>query len=184
MTSHQWRIFWLQASELSYESMKRELCFSHTNTELSYISGRSRGGACSPPLLLERLDPPLLMIQSSVVHDTVLFLWKTGVIPPYRDAHQFVIQQRREHVNDLKHALIVMRKISDEDELSFQLSMMYLLEEGALRFVNLPKVIMFIKPMKLLVMDREGLLGSFYVSGKLPAYPTRKPTLTLTSHVG
>ncbi|CAH3136305.1 unnamed protein product [Porites lobata] len=68
-------------------------------------------------------------------------VWKVilGVIPPYRDAHQFVIQQRREHVNDLKHALIVMRKISDEDELSLQLSMMYLLEEGALRFVNLPK---------------------------------------------
>ena len=113
-----------------------------------------------------------------------IFCEKTGVIPPYRDAHQFVIQQRREHVNDLKHALIVMRKISDEDELSFQLSMMYLLEEGALRFVNLPKVIMFIKPMKLLVMDWEGLLGSFYVSGKLPAYPTGKPTLTLTSHLG
>ena len=106
----------------------------------------------------------------------MLFLWKTGVIPPYRDAHQFVIQQRREHVNDLKHALIVMRKISDEDELSLQLSMMYLLEEGALRFVNLPKVTLFIKLRKLLVMDWEGFLGSFYVSGKLPAYPSPKPT--------
>ena len=113
----------------------------------------------------------------------MLFLWKTGVIPPYRDAHQFVIQQRREHVNDLKHALIVMRKISDEDELSFQLSMMYLLEEGALRFVNLPKVTMFIKLRKLLVMDWEGFLGSFYVSGKLPTYPSPKPTSTLTSHL-
>ena len=109
------------------------------------------------------------------------FCEKTGVIPPYRDAHQFVIQQRCEHINDLKHALIVMRKISDEDELSFQLSMMYLLEEGALRFVNLPKVTMIIKPRKLLVMDWEGLLGSFYVSVKLPAYPSPKPTLTLTS---
>ena len=98
------------------------------------------------------------------------------MIPPYRDAHQFVIQQRREHVNDLKHALIVMRKISDEDELSLQLSMMYLLEEGALRFVNLPKVTMFIKLRKLLVMDWAGFVGSFYVFGKLPAYPSPKPT--------
>ena len=64
-----------------------------------------------------------------------------------------------------------MRKISDEDELSFQLSMMYLLEEGALRFVNLPKVTMFIKLRKLLVMDWEGFLGSFYVSGNCPPTP-------------
>ena len=27
-------------------------------------------------------------------------------------------------------------------------------------------------------------LGSFYVSGKLPTYPSPKPTLTLTSHLG
>ena len=69
------------------------------------------------------------------------FLKKTtGIIPPYRDAHQFVIQQRHEHFNDLKHALKVMRKTCDDDDLTFQFSMMYLLDEGALRFVKIPKV--------------------------------------------
>ena len=63
-----------------------------------------------------------------------------GIIPPYRDAHQYVIEQRKEHFNDLKHTLKIMRKISDEDELPFQLSMMHLLDEGALRFVKVPKV--------------------------------------------
>ena len=27
-------------------------------------------------------------------------------------------------------------------------------------------------------------LGAFYISGKLPTYPSPKPTLTLTSHLG
>jgi len=63
-----------------------------------------------------------------------------GVIPPYRDAHKFVIQQRCEHFNDLRHALKVMRKISDDDDMPYQMSMMYLLDEGALRFVKIPKV--------------------------------------------
>ena len=27
-------------------------------------------------------------------------------------------------------------------------------------------------------------LGSLYVSGKLPTYPSPKPTLTITSHLG
>ena len=30
----------------------------------------------------------------------------------------------------------------------------------------------------------KGLFGSFYLSGKLPTYPSPKPTLTLTSHLG
>ena len=72
-----------------------------------------------------------------------MFLSETGILPPYRDAHQFVLQQRCEHFNDLKHVLKVMRKISDEDEVPFKLSMMYLLDEGALRFVKIPKVRMF-----------------------------------------
>ena len=68
---------------------------------------------------------------------------KTGVVPPHRDAHQFVMQQRHEHFNDLKHTLKVMRKISDDDEVPFKLSMMFLLDEGALRFVKIPKVSQF-----------------------------------------
>ncbi|XP_020631747.1 TBC1 domain family member 7-like isoform X2 [Orbicella faveolata] len=68
-------------------------------------------------------------------------VWKVilGVIPPYQDAHKFVIQQRSEHFNDLRHALKVMRKISDDDDIPYQMSMMYLLDEGALRFVKIPK---------------------------------------------
>ena len=178
--------------------MKRELCFSHTNTELwkhSYqwqIQGTGPGLPIifrpnwglkgwkkfflrpPSPHLSQGLgdhphpSPPYLKVW--ICHCLwfkvewcmmqCYFCQKTGVIPPYHDAHQFVIQQCREHVNDLKHALIVMRKISDEDELSFQLSMMYLLEEGALRFVNLPKVTMFIKLRRLQVMDWECHLGS------------------------
>lgn len=70
----------------------------------------------------------------------IFSLQPIGIIPPYRDAHQFAIQQRREHFNDLQHALKVMRKISNEDDIPFQMSMMYLLDEGALRFVKIPKV--------------------------------------------
>ena len=55
-----------------------------------------------------------------------------------------MIQQRYEHFNDIKHTLRVMRKISDVDDVPFQLSMMYLLEEGALRFVKIPKVCILI----------------------------------------
>lgn len=71
---------------------------------------------------------------------SISYFCYTGIIPPYRDAHQFAIQQRCEHFNDLQHALKVMRKISDEDGIPFQMSMMYLLDEGALRFVKIPKV--------------------------------------------
>lgn len=50
------------------------------------------------------------------------------------------MQQRCEYFNDLQHALKVMRKISNEDDIPYQMSMMYLLDEGALRFVKIPKV--------------------------------------------
>ena len=53
------------------------------------------------------------------------------------------MQQRHEHFSDLKHTLKVMRKTSDDDEVPFQLSMMFLLDEGALRFVKIPKVCQF-----------------------------------------
>ncbi|XP_074617577.1 TBC1 domain family member 7-like [Acropora palmata] len=70
-----------------------------------------------------------------------IHVWKVilGVIPPYRDAHQFVMEQRTEHFNDLKHTLTIMKKTTDEDELPFQLSTMYLLDQGALRFVKVPQ---------------------------------------------
>ena len=69
-----------------------------------------------------------------------LFSWKTGIIPPYHDAQQFVMQQRCKHFHDLQHALRVIRKISDGDELPYQMSMVFLLDEGAFRFVKVPKV--------------------------------------------
>lgn len=79
--------------------------------------------------------------KKSLLFRLLFFFSKTlEVIPPYRDAHKFVIQQRSEHFNDLRHALKVMRKISDDDDIPYQMSMMYLLDEGALRFVKIPKV--------------------------------------------
>ena len=33
-------------------------------------------------------------------------------------------------------------------------------------------------------LTEEGYSGSLYVSGKLPTYPSLKPTSTLTSHLG
>lgn len=80
--------------------------------------------------------------QDKVINNIYYSFFSTslGVIPPYRDAHKFVMQQRCEHFNDLQHALKVMRKISDEDDIPYQMSMMYLLDEGALRFVKIPKV--------------------------------------------
>ena len=34
------------------------------------------------------------------------------------------------------------------------------------------------------LLPRAGFLGLLYVFGKLPTYPSPKPTLTLTSHFG
>ena len=50
------------------------------------------------------------------------------------------MEQRTEHFDDLKHTLTIMKKTTDEDELPFQLSTMYLLDQGALRFVKVPQV--------------------------------------------
>ena len=50
------------------------------------------------------------------------------------------MEQRTEHFNDLKHTLMIMKKTSDKDELPFQLSTMYLLDQGALCFVKVPQV--------------------------------------------
>lgn len=49
------------------------------------------------------------------------------------------MQQRCKHFHDLQHALRVIRKISD-GELPYQMSMVFLLDEGAFRFVKVPKV--------------------------------------------
>jgi len=91
------------------------------------------------PIDLERISTFSARFSLPAIYRT--HVWKVilGVIPPYREAHEFVIQQRYEHFNDIKHTLRVMRKISDVDDVPFQLSMMYLLEEGALRFVKIPK---------------------------------------------
>ncbi|XP_068722901.1 TBC1 domain family member 7-like [Montipora capricornis] len=91
------------------------------------------------PIDVERISTFSARFSLPAIYRT--HVWKVilGIIPPYRDAHQYVIEQRKEHFNDLKHTLKIMRKISDEDELPFQLSMMYLLDEGALRFVKVPK---------------------------------------------
>ena len=35
-----------------------------------------------------------------------------------------------------------------------------------------------------LIIERSRYFGSLYVSGKLPTYPSPKPTLKLTSHLG
>ena len=35
-----------------------------------------------------------------------------------------------------------------------------------------------------LITERSRYFGSLYVSGKLPTYPSPKPTLKLTSHLG
>ncbi|KAL9979367.1 hypothetical protein ACROYT_G017021 [Oculina patagonica] len=91
------------------------------------------------PIDVERISTFSTRFSLPAVYRT--HVWKVilGIIPPYRDAHQFAIQQRCEHFNDLRHALKVMRKMSDEDDMPYQLSMMYLLDEGALRFVKIPK---------------------------------------------
>ena len=68
------------------------------------------------------------------------FLASKDVLPPYHDAHKFVMEQHDEHFNDLKHALKIMKKISDIDDMPSIMSQMFLLEEGALRFVTVPKV--------------------------------------------
>ena len=49
------------------------------------------------------------------------------------------------------------------------------------RIIN--NVFLIIRPM-MRMEKKPKLLGSLYISGKLPTYPSPKPTLTITSHLG
>lgn len=91
------------------------------------------------PIDLQRISTFSTRFTLPAVYRT--HVWKVilGIIPPYHDAQQFVMQQRCEHFHDLQHALRVIRKISDGDELPYQMSMVFLLDEGAFRFVKVPK---------------------------------------------
>ena len=70
----------------------------------------------------------------------LLLLIHVGVLPPYQEAHTYVSQQREGQFEDLKHALTIMKRLSETDDLAQQICNMFLLEEGGMRFVRVPKV--------------------------------------------
>ncbi|XP_071505365.1 TBC1 domain family member 7-like [Diadema antillarum] len=61
-------------------------------------------------------------------------VWKLvlGILPPHPSIHQFVLQQRMEQFNDLKHGLEVMSAIGPDTPPSLCFLKMYLLDEGRL----------------------------------------------------
>lgn len=61
-------------------------------------------------------------------------MFKTGVLPANQDSHEFVMTQRKEQYENLRHALEVMRKIDKDTPTSVVFLKMFLTEEGRLPF--------------------------------------------------
>ncbi|XP_019622491.1 PREDICTED: TBC1 domain family member 7-like [Branchiostoma belcheri] len=61
-------------------------------------------------------------------------VWKVllGVLPVHKDAHEFVIKQKEEQYQDMKHALVVMRYINNSSSLPDIFLKMHQMEEGRL----------------------------------------------------
>ena len=57
-------------------------------------------------------------------------------------------------------------------------------KQGGVARMTDPKVHYILFYFPFFKKNHSQELGSFYVSGKLPTYPSPKPKLTLTSHLG
>ena len=58
----------------------------------------------------------------------------TGVLPANQDSHEFVMTQRKEQYQNLRHALDVMRRVNEKTSLPVVFLKMFLIEEGRLPF--------------------------------------------------
>lgn len=70
-------------------------------------------------------------------------VWKLvlGILPQHPESHQFVMQQRRQQYDDLRHTLKVTESIDEGTSMSMAFLKMYLLQEGKLPMddTNLPE---------------------------------------------
>ena len=57
-----------------------------------------------------------------------------GVLPASQDSHEFVMSQRKEQYDNLRHALDVMRKVDEDTPVPIIFFKMFLIEEGRLPF--------------------------------------------------
>ena len=57
-----------------------------------------------------------------------------GVLPANQDSHEFVMSQRKEQYENLRHALDVMRKVDKDTPIPIVFLKMFLIEEGKLPF--------------------------------------------------
>ena len=58
----------------------------------------------------------------------------SGILPANQDSHDFVLKNRTEQYNNLRHALDVMRKVNDNTPQPEIFLKMFLIEEGLLPF--------------------------------------------------
>lgn len=86
------------------------------------------------PLDVEKLR--LFCLRFPVSAKYRLYLWKIvlGVLPANQDSHEFVMTQRKEQYENLRHALEVMRKVDKDMPTSVVFLKMFLIEEGRLPF--------------------------------------------------
>lgn len=86
------------------------------------------------PLDVEKLRQYCLRFPVSAKYRA--YLWKVilGVLPANQESHEFVMKNRTEQFNHLRHALDVMRKVDNTTTLPVIFLKMFLIEEGLLPF--------------------------------------------------
>ena len=76
----------------------------------------------------------LLYIFINFLNIIMFILFFPGVIPPHQQSHDFVMLQRNQQYNDLKEALVAMRKVDDRTPLAEAHLKMFLIEDSILPF--------------------------------------------------
>ncbi|XP_045176931.1 TBC1 domain family member 7-like [Mercenaria mercenaria] len=86
------------------------------------------------PLDVEKLRQYCLRFPVSARYR--VYLWKIilGILPANQDSHDFVLKNRTEQYNHLRHALDVMRKVDNTTPHTVIFLKMFLIEEGLLPF--------------------------------------------------
>ena len=93
-------------------------------------------GNCQAVQYLDAPDRPhinnsktKMFVFYSLTHLSILTV---GILPQHPESHQFVMQQRRQQYDDLRHTLKVTESIDEGTSMSMAFLKMYLLQEGKL----------------------------------------------------
>ena len=76
------------------------------------------------------MDDPLLSTDGFIYKNSLVL----DVVPPYQQSHEFVMQQRTEQYEDLKNAVFVLRRATENTPLPVLHLQMFLIQSGMLPF--------------------------------------------------